>query len=342
MQFGLYAPIPMATVGSPEIVLAAAGALDPLPAGLRDGQFEHGLELLQAADASGFALCLFAERHLGSDIAAWVLASAIASRLNNIRALVAVHPGLVDPVMIAKLSASLDRVCKGRMALNVVNGWFDEEFRMFGGEVLAGEPRYARTAEFIAILRGLWANEKFTHAGDHFQVEAGRLLLKPASPAPPEIYSVSRGDRGRDFIAEHCDWWFIDYPKTAVEVADVLRGIEDAIADMSGRASRFGRKVRFALNPFVAMGESRQAAFDATIERILTAEENPDPRKITERMMPATRAGCIGTPSEVLAQLRRFESIGIELILCKMIPTAENARLIGAELIAPMNAGAHV
>ena len=203
-----------------------------------DAQFELGVDLLQAADRVGFDLVLFAERHLGNDLSAWVLASAIGSRLNHIRALVAVHPGLWDPVMVGKLAVSLDRVCRGRMALNIVNGWFDEEFRMFGGTVLQGEERYRRTIEFIDILRGLWTNEKFSYAGQFYKVDNGQLLLKPASPAPPEIYSVSRSDRGRDFIAEHCDWWFVDYPKTAETTDDVLRGIEESVADMNRRTDQ--------------------------------------------------------------------------------------------------------
>jgi FMNH2-dependent dimethyl sulfone monooxygenase len=335
MQFGLYAPIPMATVGSPEIAHSVLAALNPLPAGERDAQFEHGTNLLLAADAVGFDLCLFAERHLGNDLAAWVLASAIASRFEHIRALVAVHPGLFDPVMTAKMTASLDRICKGRTAINIVNGWFDEEFRMFGGQVLQGEERYRRTAEFIAILRGLWTNEKFSLDGDHYKVRDAQLLLKPASPTPPEIYSVSAGDQGRDFIAEHCDWWFVNFPKTAETTAEVMRGLEEAIADMEQRTARTGRKVRYALNPFVAIGESEEAALDAVVKRIFAYDPDPDTRKIERRMMPATRAGCIGAPERIIAQLRRFEEMGIELILCKMIPSVENIRLIGREVIAP-------
>src|SRR5437879_4719315 len=173
MQFGLYAPIPMATVGSPEVAQAVTEALAPLPAGRLDAQFDLGVDLLAAADDVGFELVLFAERHLGNDISAWVLASAIASRLNHIRALVAVHPGLWDPVMVGKLAVSLDRICRGRMALNIVNGWFDEEFRMFGGTVLQGEERYWRTIEFIDILRGLSTQQTFSHAGQYSQLDNG-------------------------------------------------------------------------------------------------------------------------------------------------------------------------
>ena len=53
-------------------------------------------------------------------------------------------------------------------------------------------------------------------------------------------------------------------------------------------------------------------------------------------MRPATKIGCIGSPDHVLRQLRRFEDLGIELVLCKIIPTVENVRRIGDEIIAPM------
>jgi FMNH2-dependent dimethyl sulfone monooxygenase len=340
MQFGLYAPIPMATVGSPQVAQAVAEALAPLPPGRVDAQFDLGVELLEAADGVGFDLVLFAERHLGNDLAAWVLASAIGSRLERIRALVAVHPGLWDPVMVGKLAVSLDRVCRGRMALNIVNGWFDEEFRMFGGTVLQGEERYRRTTEFIDILRGLWTHPTFSYAGQFYKVENGQLLLKPASPEPPEIYSVSRSDRGRDFIAEHCDWWFIDYPKAAETVDEMLRAIEEAVADMERRAERAGRKVRYALNPFLALGKNEQDALNTAIERIFAYDPDPDTRKIERRMLPATKLGCIGAPEGVLRQIRRFESLGIELLLCKIIPTTENVQRIGAEIIAPLRGGA--
>lgn len=335
MQFGLYAPIPMATVGSPQIAQAAAEALSPLPDGRRDAQFDYGLELLLAADAAGFDLALFAERHLGHDLAAWVLASAIAPRLERIKPLVAVHPGLWDPVMTAKLSVSLDRISKQRMAINIVNGWFDEEFKMFGGTVLQGEDRYTRTTEFIAILRGLWNNETFSFAGEHYNLDKGQLLLKPGSTRPPEIYSVSRSDRGRRFIAEECDWWFIEFPKQAEDTAELMRQLEASVADMNARTAASGRKVRYALNPFIALADSPEQALDQTVQQILAHESDPDTRKIEQRMLPALKAGCVGTPLQVRQQVQRFADLGIELVLCKMIPSIENMQRIAGEVIAP-------
>jgi FMNH2-dependent dimethyl sulfone monooxygenase len=338
VRFGLYAPIPMATVGSPEVVQAIAESANPSPAGRRDAQYDLGNDLLRAADRAGYDLCLFAERHLGQDLSAWLLAAAIGARFERMCSLVAVHPGLWDPVMTAKLAVSIDRMCGGRMALNIVNGWFDEEFRMFGGTVLEGEPRYRRAEEFIAIMRGLWANETFTFHGDHYNVVEGRLLLKPASPTAPEIYSVSAGDRGRDFIADHCDWWFVNYPKDAQNADEVMRGLEVAIGDMKRRAARAGREIRYAINPFMALGDTAEEALDTTVKRIFETEPNADPRKIEMRMLPMTKAGLMGRPADIIAQLERFEDIGIELILCKMIPTVANIERIARDVHDPYRA----
>ena len=149
MQFGIYAPIPMATVGSPLIAQAIDEALKPLPDGRLDVQLDHSAELLLAADAGGFDLALFAERHLGHDLSAWVLASAIGSRFQRMLSLVAVHPGLWHPQLIAKMTTSLDRMSGGRAAINLVTGWNVTEARMYGGDVmLEDDERYVRAGFF--------------------------------------------------------------------------------------------------------------------------------------------------------------------------------------------------
>jgi FMNH2-dependent dimethyl sulfone monooxygenase len=337
MHFGLYAPIPNVALGSRQIAQSIAEALKPLQPGQRDLQFDHCADVIKAAETAGFDICLFAERHLGSDMTAWVLASGVAPRLESMRVLVAVHPGLWDPVITAKLAVSLDRMCKGRMALNIVNGWYDEEFKMFGGMMLQGEERYQRTSEFINILRGLWTQDVFSFTGQHYKVDKGRLLLKPATEAPPEIFSVSRSDRGLNFIANYCDWWFIETPANVSSNDEFLRDIEKSIKDMTRRMSSAGRKVRFAFNPFLALGESEEAAFAATLHQIEAYNPNSDPRNVEQRMLPATRAGCIGPARKVLEQLRRFSDMGVELMLCKLISTVENVELIGRDVIEPLN-----
>ena len=185
-------------------------------------------------------------------------------------------------------------------------------------------------------MRGLWENEKFSIDGDFFKLRDAHLLLKPRHATAPEIFSVSAGDEGRDFIARTCDWWFINYPKSAETTDDVLRGIEEAISDMRRRAAIEGRTMRFAMNPFVAIGDDEETAFEATIARVLKYDPEPDARKLKRRMLPALKAGCVGRPADVRAQLKRFGDMGLELVLCKMIPSVENIEAIGQEVLLPV------
>src|SRR5262245_21677160 len=85
LQFGLYAPQPHISVGSREIVRSIAGALAPLPSHTVDPAFELGRSVLCAADAAGFDIILFAERHLGADLEAWITASALGAATRRIR-----------------------------------------------------------------------------------------------------------------------------------------------------------------------------------------------------------------------------------------------------------------
>ncbi len=338
MQFGLYVTQPNALAGSRELAQSRDHALEPLPAGVVDPQYRLGHDVLLEADRVGFDLILFAERHLGPDLAAWVMASAIGARAHRVRSMVAVHPGLWHPAMVAKLAVSLDRICPGRMAINIVTGWNEREFRMYGGEVMLDDDarRYARASEFIAILRGLWTRTPFSLDGEFYKIDATELQLKPATTAPPEIFAAARTGVGLDMVARTADWWFVDYPKTVADTADVEAALRAKMADVSERAARFGRKVRFAFNPYIAFGDSVESAMEDTYRRMLEFESGADTRLIQSRLSPPMKAGGIGPPKKVLDQMRRYRDMGIELLLLKFFPTIADTRRIAEEIIEPM------
>ena len=68
MKFGLCAPIPMATVGSPEAAQAVVEARQPPSSDRNDAQFDLCEDLLMTADEHGFDLVFFTERHLGHGV----------------------------------------------------------------------------------------------------------------------------------------------------------------------------------------------------------------------------------------------------------------------------------
>ena len=340
MKFGLYGTNAHVTVGAPEIAEAIVEANGPLPEGAQDKQFEFSLKVLSEADRLGFDIILFAERHLGADLTTWAVAGAIGSRMQQIRSMVAVHPGLWHPTMIAKLAVTLDRLCKGGMAINIVTGANEAEFNMFGGTaMLNDDDRYVRTCEFIDIMRGMWTNDKFTLEGKFYQVRDAELRLKPRHATPPEIFTAARSNGGRDMIARAGDWWFLDYPKSVQSTDEMLRSLEESIADMRRRMAREGRTVRFAFNPFIHFGSDEESALNDAIHRITAFDKEPDSAKVRVRMLPAAMGGCIGTPDKVRRQINRFQDMGIELILFKMASGVEDVRRIGEEIVAPLGSG---
>ena len=341
MQFGLYCLNAHVTVGSPEIAAAAAAAMQPLADGAQDLQFEFGLRIALAAEQSGFDLMLFAERHLGADLTTWVAAGAIGSRLEKMRSMVAVHPGLWHPTLVAKLSTTLDRLCKGGMAINLVTGANDAEFRMFGSDTLMNtDARYVRATEFVKIVRGMWENDSYSLNGEIYQVENAELRLKPRKATVPEIFTAANSELGREMIAEVGDWWFLPYARTITSTDELLRELEKSIADMRVRMARHGRTVRFGFNPFVGFGPDAETALERTIERIIANERNPSTDKIRHSMLPATFAGCMGKPADVRRQIGRFRDMGIEYILFKMTAGVDDVRSIGAEIVQPLVAAA--
>ena len=340
MQFGLYVTQPNALAGSPELAASRDNALGSLPDGAIDPQYALARDVLLEADRVGFDLILFAERHLGPDLAAWIMASAIGAQTRRIRNMVAVHPGLLHPVMVAKLAASLDRVCPGRMAINIVTGWNDAEFRAFGGALLPdGDPsRYDRAREFIDVLRGLWTTPRFSFDGRFYKIDNVAFPLAPATVDPPEIFTAARGEPGLEVIAATADWWFVDYPKTVADVGEVEAALRAKRADVTARAARHGRKVRFAFNPFIAFGESAETAMESAYRDLLRYEPGAETRLMRSRLGPPMKAGGIGPARQVRDQMRRYRDMGIELLLLKFIPTVENTRRMAEEIIEPLRA----
>jgi FMNH2-dependent dimethyl sulfone monooxygenase len=336
MQFGLYGTNGHVTVGSPEIASAIVESRSALPQGRQDKQFEFGVDVMLAAEKAGFDIILFAERHLGPDLTTWVVAGAIGSRLERMRSMVAVHPGLWHPTLIAKLSMTLDRVCKGGMAINLVTGASEAEFQMFGSSAMLNtDGRYVRATEFVKTIQGMWSQETFSLAGEYYQVRDAELRLKPRSATPPEMYMAANSDRGRDMVAEVGDWWFLPYDRDIRTTDELLRELEKSIGDMTTRMARLGRRIRFGFNPFVGFGQDSASAVEAAIERIIEHERNPDTDKIRRSMLPATLGGCMGKPTEIRRQIGRFRDMGIELILFKMATSVDEVRRIGAEVITP-------
>ena len=84
--------------------------------GAGDEAFDFAVDIIQQAEQFGFDNTLIAQRFLGPDLEAWTLATALAMRTSTIEVMVAVHPGMTSPQVVAKMGATLDRISGGRCA----------------------------------------------------------------------------------------------------------------------------------------------------------------------------------------------------------------------------------
>lgn len=104
----------------------------------------------------------------------FTVATALAVRTTRFEPLIAVRPGYWQPANIASAAATLDQLTGGRVRINIVSGL--DNLSAYGDSEGDQAQRYARTREFMQLVRRLWTEEDVTYAGKHFHVEASTAM----------------------------------------------------------------------------------------------------------------------------------------------------------------------
>lgn len=331
MKLGIWTPLPHTIRSEPAMERAIAELETPGAGGDSDSSFEFAVSMLQRAEEVGFDTSLIAERWLGPDLEAWILATALSQRTKRIELMVAVHPGIVTPQAVAKMGASLDRISGGRLAINVVNGWWAEEMNLFGNGAWreSSAERAARMGEFVRVLRGLWTQETVSFQGDYYTVENGRLPLKTRQQ-PPKIYAASRSPTGKDLVAETCDTWFADYVPDYRLYADNHAAMAEEITEMREKAARFGRSLGFGLSAHVICAQTQEEAEAAAEELTAYGKRN----RIAAVAARGLGAGLVGTPDLLAERIAAYERIGIDCLMLRFHPMREGLDIF-AERVMP-------
>jgi alkanesulfonate monooxygenase len=199
----------------------------------RPPDIEYLVQVARSAEQLGFEAVLTPTGTWCED--AWLTTAALTRETRRLKFLVAFRPGLISPTLAAQMAATYQRISGGRLLLNVVTGGQGDEQRRFGDH-LSHDERYARTAEFLAIVRGAWGDRPFDFAGAHYQVE-GATVLRPPDPVPGIYFGGSSAAAG-PVAAEHADV-YLTWGEPPAEVAAKLAWIRD-LAAAHGRTLRFG------------------------------------------------------------------------------------------------------
>jgi alkanesulfonate monooxygenase len=166
---------------------------------------------------------------------AWLTTAMVSQNTERLKFLVAFRPGFVSPTLAAQMASTFQRQTGGRLLLNVVTGGESREQRAYG-DFLDKDARYARTDEFLQVVRALWDGGTVDLAGEHLRIEDARLARVPHPP--PEIYFGGSSPAAGEVAARHADV-YLTWGEPPAAVAEKIAWIR-TLAEKEGRHIRFG------------------------------------------------------------------------------------------------------
>src|ERR1700744_1946563 len=153
---------------SSETIVRQGPILDPL----------HSETVAKAHENAGFDRVLFAF-HLTTPDSLQV-AQHVLQITKSLKVMIAQRPGFTAPTLLARQLAALDQFHNGRVSLHVITGGNATELRQDGNTLDDKDERYARTSEFLDVVRLEWTSEKpFDYSGKYYKVEKGFSQVKP-------------------------------------------------------------------------------------------------------------------------------------------------------------------
>ena len=217
----------------------------------------------RAHEAAGFDRVLIGYHATGPD--GFAVAAHVLNATTRLKVLIAHRPGFVAPTLVARKLATLDQLTGGgRVAIHHITGG-DELDQKRDGDFADHDRRYARTAEFMGLLRReLTATEPFDHDGEFYRVRGAYSYVKPASADAIPLYFGGASPAAISVGARHADVYML-WGEPVAQIAERVAGIR-------AEAARHGRAVRFSLSVRPIVGQTEEAAWQRA-EEIRAATE---------------------------------------------------------------------
>ena len=199
----------------------------------------------------------------GTQVAAY--AAAHTERLGF---LVAHRPGFVAPTLAARTFATLDQFAQGRIAVHVITGGSDAEQR-HDGDYLAKDERYARTDEYLDIVKLAWTSgQRFSYQGRYYQVEDFVSYVKSEQQPRIKLYFGGSSEAAYRVGGKHADTFAL-WGEPLAETKQQIDSVHAAARD-AGREDLPGISVSF--RPI--LGPTEELAWERAHRILATTKEN--------------------------------------------------------------------
>lgn len=319
----------------------------------REASLEYVIRVARAAESAGFAGILVPTGipYLES----WMVGSAILHHTERIVPLVAFRPGLISPSVAAKTAATLDQFGRGRLAVNIVTGGSPRELGQ-DGDFLAHDERYARTDEFLEVVRKLWREPTVVHEGRFYKIADGVLNPKNYQGREIPVYFGGSSERGKEVAAKYADV-YLQWGEPVEQIADQIREVQ-------AQAARYGRTLEFGVRMHVIVRDTEQAAWQVAEELIGEIDPEVEARmqayfreadSVAQRRMSQLVKGnlrfgkyqwagigrvrkgagtaVVGTPEQVEEVLRDYAEVGVTHFILSGYPHDEEALRFGETVL---------
>jgi alkanesulfonate monooxygenase len=317
-------------------------------------------DLAQIAEAHGWSGALIGTGWGRPDT--FTVATALTARTTTFQPLVAIRPGYWRPAHFASAAATLDHLSGGRLLVNIVSG--QDNLAAYGDAEGDQAQRYARTKEFLQLIRRLWTEENVTFRGEYFSVEGSTVQPRPYAAETgrhPRLYFGGASAAAERVSAAEADvqlFW-----------GEPLEGIAERIGRLTALTQSLGRvhqPLEFGLRITTLVRDSTEEAWRDAEAKVAamagTARTSPDHtrwRKAVgqQRLLALAERGevldsclytapgkfggggagttwLVGSAEDVATALRKYADLGITHFVLSDTPYKREAARVGDQLLS--------
>jgi alkanesulfonate monooxygenase len=289
----------------------------------------------------------------------FTVAAALAARTTTFQPLIAVRPGYWHPAKFASAAATLDHLTGGRVLINIVSG--KDNLAAYGDSEGDQAHRYARTKEFIQIVRKLWSEENVTYHGEHFSVTGSTVVPRTAARdgrAHPPLYFGGASEAAEQVAATEADvqlFW-----------GEPLDGVGERIERLRRLGEKLGREhppLEFGLRITTLVRDTTEQAWadaEAKVEEMARGDISRDPNRHAavgqQRLLDLATRGevlddnlytapgrfggggagttwLVGSAEDVAKSLRKYQALGVTHFLLSDTPYLPEIKRQGDQLL---------
>lgn len=295
-------------------------------------------KLAQRSEEIGYSIALIAELFLNdikgeeaASLDALTTTTALAAVTNKLELMLAVRPTFHNPAIFAKQSANISNISNGRLSLNVVSSWWQDEALKYGIAYEKHDDRYARMNEWITIVKQMWEKDNVELNGKYYT--AKNTTLQPKPIVHPPIYAGGESEAGKNLIAQVCDGYVMH--------GDSPEVIATRINDLKERREKLGMpKMKYGVAAY-SIVRNTEPEVKKELERITNINGSAKGFNNYQQWLNGTqlekkvsledysvsnrglRSGLAGTPDQIAEQIYKFEKAGVDFFLLQCSPQLE-------------------